>query len=127
MHLGFQLKMFLMTLSRSPVTFGSIAQVCILKKNSHWCFLFDEFLGIVKFWITLLCFSLAMFQFLSKVDILWSWVDSLGYVEDTLWKWAPFTYYYQGICFISNIWIIGVNVCPNTKVFVSSQIYESLV
>ncbi len=31
------------------VAFGSIAQVCLLKKMSHWCFLFNEFLGIVKF------------------------------------------------------------------------------
>jgi hypothetical protein len=34
---------------QEPIAFGNIAWVCILKKFPHWCFFFNEFLGVIKF------------------------------------------------------------------------------
>ncbi len=119
------------------MAFGSIAQVCLLKKNSHWCFLFNEFLGIVKFWITPPLFFISHISISKQggytsilgrfIGLCWGHPLEMGpallayYCQgicfiSNIWIIGVNVCKYQGICFISNIWIIGVNVCPNVKV-----------
>ncbi len=70
------------------VASDSIAHVYLLNFFPHWCFFFKIF-GDCKILNNHLCFSLAMFLVLNKVDILGSCANSSGCVEDTPQKWAP--------------------------------------
>ncbi len=134
-HLGFQLKDIFYHFKEEPVAFGNIAQVCLLTKISHWCFLFNEFLGIVKFWITPPLFFISHVSISKQggytlvlgrfIRLCWGHPLEMDPPHLLLSRylfhlkhmnyWCKCVSKCQGICFISNIWIIGVNVCPNVK------------